>query len=167
MSVIEMPNIVAIRWTEKGADGLKQVVTSVLQQEQRAMERRRREGAATWLDPLREASLTDAPGFEVLSPEAGDKLVDIVEAVLGTPDGERWMTFRPIRDLAVRLILTEPDEQLAELSRAVGQKLIHLARSKSTLDAIRAACEGLPHVADIQKAMDAMVMEDGDVFPIL
>lgn len=123
-------------------------------------------GAATWLDGLRAARLGTSPKVGDLDPNAAADFTRLVAALLGTSEGARWMTMRPLRDIAVRMYFAERSEQRAELSAVVRQKLIHLAREAPTLAAIADACADLPGHEALEASVAAMTTEYG-IAPIV
>lgn len=167
MSIIEMPNILATSYDRDGDAGIKRVATKILRIEARAIRSRDTQGAGTWLDSLRTSKLGASPKVEDFTAEALTAMTALVKGLLGTNEGRRWMTMRPLRDIVVHLYLTEASQQLGELTSIVRTKLIHLVREAKTFEAILEACKDLPGIEDLRKAVSSMMTEQGDVAPLV
>lgn len=163
-TIIEMPNILFEAWQEEGRDGLRTQIDQYLAYERERVERREEEAPA--LDELRAARLAAVQTLAALDADTAELILDLVEYLFGTDDGQNFMTVGLLIDLLRDVIYAE-DDPLGALGWQITGKVLEQVTDMAVARGLAERCVALPNAEMIRRAVDRMDLHDGSVSPIL
>lgn len=166
-TAIPMPNLLHEKWQTDGAAGIRDVIAQMLKRETEELQTRADVGRASWLDGARKKQLESVTSVADLEPLAGNTLVDVVDALLGTDEGKRWMTFGPLRDLVVQLVWADPAAQPEVLGQLTIGKVLQQVQSLQVAQLVAEKTAGLPNASAISQAVEEMAGPGGTVRALL
>jgi MoxR-like ATPase len=167
VTAIQMPNLLHHEWLTKGEAGLLDVIARILRNEREEIEARIEGGHGSWLDTPRLERLqlvTSATDFE---DKARKTLVALVDTLLESDDGQRWMTFGPLRDITVQLVWTDSADQARVLGQLVIGKLFQQVHSPEVAMLLAEKCDTLPNADKIAEAARDLVGPGDSVRPLI
>jgi MoxR-like ATPase len=167
MTAIQMPNLLHNEWSEKGEAGLREVIALTLRNEREETEARIDAGHGSWLDAPRLERLKAVTSASDLEETTRETLTAAVGALLETDEGQRWMTFGPLRDIVVQLAWTEAGDQPRVLGQLVVGKLFQQVQSPEAAMLLAEKCSTLPNAEKVAAAGRDLVGPGASVRPLI
>jgi MoxR-like ATPase len=162
--VIEMPNILLSAFQAGERDGLEREANQYLAYERERLERR--EGEQPALDELRAERLEAVQTLSGLNEEVVDQLLELIEYLFDTEDGQTFFTVGLFIDVVLDLIFAGEDAEEALAWQVVG-KILEQVTDPKVARGLAERCAGLPNGEAVARAVARMDLGDGSVTPIL
>lgn len=167
VTAIQMPNLLHNEWSEKGEAGLLEVIARILHNERVAIEARIEGGRGSWLDAPRLGRLQAVKSASDLEGTTRETLIAAVNALLESDEGQRWMTFGPLRDIIVQLAWTEAEDQPRVLGQLVVGKLFQQVLSPEVAALLAEKCSALPNAERVAEAARDLAGPGTSVRPLI
>jgi MoxR-like ATPase len=163
-TVIEMPNILLSAFEIDGRAGLEREANQYLAYERERLERR--EGEQPTLDELRAEQLDAFETFGSLGQGVADQLIELVEYLFRTEDGQTFFTVGLFIDILLDLIFAGPEAEDALAWQVIG-KILEQVTDSGVARGLAERCAGMANGEAVARAVARMDLRDGSVAPIL
>ncbi|ADB49127.1 ATPase associated with various cellular activities AAA_5 [Conexibacter woesei DSM 14684] len=163
-TVIEMPNILYDAWKEDGRSALVSAADEYLEYSRQVIADREEE--APTFDQLRASLLGQLTSVEDLPEIVLETLLDIVEFLFESQEGQQFMTIGLLVDILEELAYAGDDAAEA-LGWCVCGKLLQQVTRFSVAKGLADKAGSLPNAEEIERAVAAMDLRDGTVSQLL
>lgn len=165
MTIIEMPNILYEAWRDGKRAALVEQANLYLEYERTRLDQRSEDPPL--LDELRAPRLQAVKTLEELDEDVRNLLLDLVEYLFGTDDGQNLMTIGLLVDILRDVIYADEESAAEALGWQVTGKLLEQVSSMDVARGLAERCAALPNAEAITRAVARMDLKDGSVSPLL
>jgi hypothetical protein len=123
--IIAMPNVLDLKFQEKGSDGIVEACDTILGQELMDIRERGAAGHASVWDKHREERLTAIPSFAALPESVRAKLIQILRVLLENPHTRSTITLGILRDVILSCVFAPAGSEFDALGEQIADKVLH------------------------------------------
>ncbi|MDQ2761127.1 MAG: AAA family ATPase [Actinomycetota bacterium] len=165
MTIIEMPNILYDAWKQGQRPALMEQADLYLEYERTRLDQRSEDPPL--LDKLRAPRLQAVQTLKQLDEDIRNLLLDLVEYLFETDDGQNLMTIGLLIDILRDVIYADEESAAEALGWQVTGKLLEQVTRIDVARGLAERCAALPNAEAINRAVARMDLKDGSVSPLL
>ena len=165
MTIIEMPNILYDAWRQGQRPALVEQANLYLEYERTRLDQRSEDPPL--LDELRAPRLQAVQTLEQLDEDVRNLLLDLVEYLFETDEGQNIMTVGLLIDILRDVIYADEESAAEALGWQVTGKVLEQVTSIDVARGLAERCAVLPNAEAINRAVARMDLKDGSVSPLL